>query len=80
MIMPVKDIPKPGPEYHTGYAQGYADAMRKEQKEREQLQVEVARLRKGIRVAIEYCDIQYCEKHKDWRIRGYIFGCGDKHG
>ncbi len=38
MIMPVKDIPKPGPEYHTGYVQGYADAMRKEQKEREQLQ------------------------------------------
>ena len=48
--------------------------------ERERQQAEIERLRKGIRVAIEYCDILYCEKHKDWRIPGYSFGCGDKHG
>ncbi len=47
MTIPVKDIPKPGPEYHTGYAQGYADAMRKGQEEREQMLEKIQLLRQG---------------------------------
>ena len=46
----------------------------------EQAQAEVGRLQKGIAVSIAYCDIYYCGKHQDWRIQGYTFGCGDKHG
>ena len=41
MIIPVKDIPKPGPEYTTGYTQGRADQIAKHQEEREQLQAEL---------------------------------------
>ena len=45
-----------------------------------QAQAEVERLQKGIAVSIAYCDIYYCANHQDWRIQGYTFGCGDKHG
>ncbi len=45
-----------------------------------QAQAEVERLQKGIAVSIAYCDIYYCGNHQDWRIQGYTFGCGDKHG
>ena len=45
MIIPVKDIPKPGPEYTTGYTQGRADQIAKHQEERGRQQVEVERLK-----------------------------------
>lgn len=41
-------------------------------------QKEVRTLRKGIRVAQDYCSLSYCERHDNWRISGYIFGCGDQ--
>jgi len=55
------------------------DDMEKDAHKIEQIETELEKMEKEIRVAQDYCGMTYCDKHKNWYIPGKLFGCGKEH-